>query len=267
MPTVLRPFDFISGHVLPGGALPIFYGTPRRLTSTEPLPYRRGDYGNPNDPDGVYQIVDAVMLGEGYAVLNWSFSRQNGGPLTFTPARGDGGELYRGGGSVARIVATQDGGTPGVQYFCGGTQWTVFAAQAPSGSWTSQIARLNISSSPDPATCPQPLNSAYTRWRVETLPILFRINGVFQTILTDCVISEHYDNTDPSTAGHVEQALYGRYWGRLGWFAYSLDPTINLGARLPQLPWPAPAGFNLQDARLNTNILPAASSQSTFGWP
>ncbi len=274
--TVSRPMDFAVGFVCPGGGLPTDCANPTRLTATDPLPYERGDYGNPEDPDGIFQIVFATMCGSdahsGCAILNWDFSHEYHSGPTFTPttaAFGYGGEVYRGGDQGwLRIVETRDGGTDHDQFFCGPTGWTAYAAQAPTGRWAEAVAHLNIEPAPGP--CTHPLNDAYTQWRAETLPLLFRINGVFQTLQTVCVISRHYDAATYDAANNLEEAVYGFRWGRLGWFKYSKAPAVNLGSRLPQLPWPGPGGaWEIQDGRLNTNVVVRSPPlpQLAFGWP
>jgi hypothetical protein len=265
--TVDRPFDFVVGAACPGGALPNACANPTRLRSTDPLPYIRGDYGNAADPDGIYQTVWSVMLDPGDAVQNVSFQHQSGGPATFIPSRGDGGDHYRGGNHAVRIVETRDIGVQGNQYFCGGTQWPLFTSKAPVGSWADEIAFLNISR--DPNICPQPLNAAYTRWQfVPSLPVLFTINRTRQVLDLPCVVSEHYNGNDIASAVSMEQFVFCKWWGNVWWANYRLGPPADLDGRVPQLPWPGPPNLGLGDARLRTNVVAwPPPTQASFGWP
>jgi hypothetical protein len=277
----INPLDYLAASVCPDGSPPLDCAAPVPMTAATPLTYRRGDYGNVGNPQGIYQLVDAVLSASGgSAILDWDFSGYGPayGGAKFTPKRGDGGEIYVvGGDGVVRAPATEDGGTPGVQYFCGvadgGTGWIDFADTAPTGSWDSAVAKLKIAHDA-PTPCPLPLGSAFTRWRRETLPVMFTIAGRRQTLGLDCVIGEHYGGAALATAVTMEQGVWCKNWGRVWFAAYARGPAgpaaQNVSAAFA--PWPAPPerpDVTLQDSRLWTHVIatPGGGPQSAFGWP
>jgi hypothetical protein len=268
--------------------------------ASDPMLWRKHDYGTPTDG---YVAMDGVESDDGtWFATVWSFAPYD----KFNSALGDGGEMYVVENGTVRVTATQDGGTPGMQYFvgpkCGGTGWIAFDNKAPTGAWRDTVATLG--DQPDPTACP-PLNASYTRWRMETLTIPFRTFGfraipgptwrllptssgtrslsrwrdlaaasvgVVQSLTLRCIVYEHWNGASIASAVDVEQAVWCAGWGRVWWAKYSPGPVTDLGYRLPAIPWPAPPerpDFNIKDARLNTNIVAADGSMSAtvFGWP
>lgn len=157
---------YLVAGICPGGLPPNNCANPVQMTVDTPRTWRRGDYGNGADANNIYMLVDAVLSATGQsAILDWDFSRWQGG-TGFTASRGDGGEILivSPNGAIS-APATQDGGTAGVQYFCGiaqgGTGWVDGSTTPPTGSWASGVAYL--SETPDPANCPMPLTFAFTR--------------------------------------------------------------------------------------------------------
>ena len=289
------PFNwYLVAGICPGGLPPNNCANPVQMTVDTPRTWRRGDYGNTTDVNGIYQAVDAVASASGQtAIFDWDFARSSGavGPNgedwskpTFTPSRGDGGETYivYPNGMIS-APATQDGGTPGVQYFCGvaqgGTGWVDGSTTPPTGSWASGDAWL--SETPDPANCPMPLNFAFTRWRHEVLPVGFTYwDAANQTHVAkfdpiDCIISEHYSGMDIASATAMEQGVWCKNWGRV-WFAAfsSVLPAGSSSANVmaAYAPWPKPPerpDMNELGSRLFTNVVltPGGTPESAFGWP
>ena|ERR1700674_3254191 len=266
-----NPLDYLAAKVCPDGSSPNNCTNPVPMTVDTPLTWRRGDFGNPGDPNGIAQILDAVLSASGQSViLDWSFERYpawaGGGPTTFTPSRGDGGEIYQiGPDGFVRTLSTQAGNSP-LQYFCGGTGWIAFGPNPPSGRWISTVAQLNISG--DTTSCPSPLNPGFTRWRRETLRIANTIPGG-NGLTFDCIIGEHYNGASIATAKDMEQSVWCSDWGRVAWASYRPGSPEPPQATLP---WPAPPerpDFALGDNRLSTNVIrtPGAAPQRAFGWP
>jgi hypothetical protein len=191
------------------------------LHRDDPLTYRRFDIGH-------YQASDSFLLPDGSAIIAVSFMPF--GP--FNPANGDGGDHYVVEADAVRIAATQDGGTPGVQYFvgkaCGGDGWLLFKTDA-TNEWKETVARL--SESPDPSSC----------------------NGA-------TLVSEHYDGPDFPTSHNAERFFLARGWGRLAWQAFGdTPPAIDLSTRCPDFGFNVPPvpGWYLRDCRIATMIEPA----------
>jgi hypothetical protein len=119
----INPMEYLIESRNPDG------NTSTPLHQADRLTYRRQDFGG-------FQDEDAFLLPDGSAILTWSYPPF--GP--FDARNGDGGERYIIDGHTVRIDSTQDGGTPGVQYFtgavCGGTGWVAFRDDADA-SWSS----------------------------------------------------------------------------------------------------------------------------------
>jgi hypothetical protein len=208
------------------------------------LTYRRFDIGH-------YQASDSFLLPDGSAIIAVSFMPF--GP--FNPANGDGGDHYVVEADAVRIAATQDGGTPGVQYFvgkaCGGDGWLLFKTDAKN-EWKSLVARL--SESPDPNSCNgATLGSALTRYTRQS--VTFPALGTVDTL-----VSEHYDGPDFPTSHNAERFFLARGWGRLAWQAFGdTPPAIDLSTRCPDFGFNVPPvpGWYLRDCRIATMIEPA----------
>lgn len=283
---VFNPLDYLAAGICPDGSPPNNCASPSPMTVNTPRTWRRGDYGNGGDPDGIYQLVDAVFSAtEQSVIFDWDFSRYGlaYGGAGFTPSRGDGGEVYVDDSGSVRAIATEDGGTLpvppatfAVQYFCGvgqgGTGWFDFGTGISTGSWTSGIAGLGNYPVPNPSTCA--ITPAFTRWRRETLPVLFTVSGVRQTLTLDCVISEHYSGMDIASATAMEQGVWCKGWGRVWFGAYAPGPAGSPGENVmaASAPWPGPPerpDMTLQSSRLWTNVIlaPGGTPERAFGWP
>lgn len=212
------------------------------LRASDPLTYRRLDSGN-------YQITDSFLAPDSTAITALTFI-----PFSlFNATRGDGGDQYVVEGDTARAAATQDGGTPGVQYFvgkaCGGEGWVLFKSDADA-SWKSLVAHL--SDSPNPTACP-PLGAAYTRYIRQ--PVTYPNLGVI-----DSLVTEHYDRDTIANSRAAERMFFGYGWGRLVWQAWGPTPSVvDLSTRCPDFGWNTPPvdGWYLEDCREAVNIIPA----------
>jgi hypothetical protein len=187
------------------------------LRDTDALTYRRADWaGN--------QLEDSFLTADG-AITTWSYSPY--GP--FVAANGDGGEHEVVTNGIAAIVATQDGGTPGVQVFP--IPWVVAANAADCAQgWTTW--------------------DSFNRGCVTT--ITYPATGFGLTSITaQTIVSEH---GDPGVA--VERIFQARGWGRLLWQAWRPTGTPVDPARWPGVTGtvPPPPGV-LLDVRLNTNLV------------
>jgi hypothetical protein len=232
--------------------------------------WRRHDFPPPIG----YQIADSALSNDEKEVIN-TFSFPPFGP--FNPSNGDGGEIYVVEGATVRITATQDGGTPGMQYFvgprCGGDGWVLFRTDVTTGSWKSLVARL--ADVPKPTLCP-PLVRAFTRYRMELITFPFLFNNKTRPVSGATIISEHYDGNSISNSSHLERFFLMQGWGKLRWEAWttnhSIKPPPDLPQRCPFIPFsvpPTPA-WQMVDCRMWTNICPTQKSGwsvDQFGWP
>lgn len=228
-PAIPDPLDYLAPDVTPD----------------QPVAAFRFDIGH-------YQASYAQRLPDGSAILDWSYVPF--GP--FVAANGDGGERYIVEGDTVRIDSTQDGGTPGVQYFtgaaCGGTGWIAFLTNADS-SWRALVARLG--DRPDPSQCSTG-SSAFTRYR--RVMVTFPKLGALDTI-----ISEHYSGADMASAPAMERSFFAKGYGRVAWQAWGkagwTPPPPDLAARCPDFGWNSPpvAGLFLVDCREALDSEPA----------
>lgn len=260
---------FLVERVMPDGSPALVPGSGAKRTAYDTLTWARSDYGRPG---GYERYVAAEDLPRGRWVGAWSFY-----PWTlFNAALGDGGQTVQNDAANAYIMETQDGGRAGVQVFTGrgsvapngghGTGWVVCDRYPPTGSWAAVIAYLNIDGA-------MPLNAAWTRWRIEMLPIPFTVFGAAKNITLPCIISEHYNGASIAAAVSMEQSIYAMGWGEVWWAAYGTGARIaDFAARVPfGLPWLGPferQDFVLEDARLWTQVLPISSGEAaTVQWP
>lgn len=228
-PVTISPADYLSGPT----------------QQADPIRSRRFDFGH-------FQANDAFRLPDGSAILAWSYAPF--GP--FDAALGDGGERYVVENGTVRIDSTQDGGTPGVQYFvgaaCGGTGWVAFRADA-TAAWQTIVAHLDDHSNPSQCDA---ANAALTRYERATVtyPVLGPV---------DTVVSEHYDSGSLASATALERAFYALGYGRLVWQRWGpTPPTIDLSARCPDFGWNTSpvAGWHLDDCREAVTTEPADGS-------
>ena len=234
-------------------------------TEADPMRMRRRDWP---PPDG-YVAQDAILGADGPETI---WSTPPFGP--FVAAHGDGGEIYAVEGGTVRIVATQDGGKPYLQGFygarCGGTGWTLFRSDAPTGRWASLVARLSDLRVGSPCFA---WSSALTRYRLEAVSAPWIVDRQRREIVRPTVIAEHYDRGSIAAATSMERSLFAKGVGRIVWEAWSrrAAPAAELAARCPGTAWstpPAP-GWRLVDCRYATNTTAADGMMSgaAFGWP
>ena len=222
---------YLAPLVCPDGGLAVIEGcaNPTPLLGSAALQFRR--YDQSRSPT---QIEDAWQLDDGSGYSN-DFSYPPNGP--FVPANGDGGDVLVTDGHTVRISYTQNGCAVGpgcptgtiagwwVGPLCGGTGWLEFDDQAPiDGSWKSRVATLagSVVSASD---CSQPLNSAYTQWRGDTLPIVLTVNGTPRSITGQVVVSEHYGGATAQTATSMERVIMFAEFGRLSWQSWTTTPA------------------------------------------
>lgn len=228
------------------------------------MSYLAGATGPRHDwplPDG-YVVSESVALSQGSVRQTWDFKPFG----SYDANRGDGYQIAQVGlDGFVRFTETVDGGTVGVQHFvgqrCGGTGWLVFGIDAPTGTWREAVARLNIAQ--DPATCPQTLNEALTRYRLESVDMPFAVAGAHETRTISTVISEHYDARTIGRAGALERSYLGQGYGLLRWEAWGrVPPSItDLPERCGPVAYsdpPAP-GWVLRDCRTYTNVMEAGN--------
>lgn len=237
--TSLNPLDFLVQKGPAGDA-----------RSDELLTQRRHDWPLPVG----YEVSDSVLLPDGRVLQ--TFSMAPWGP--FSAANGDGGQIAEiGADGYVRFTQTRDGGTPHMQYFVGGTGWIVFGQDAVRGQWKELVAELSNSASPNQQTA---LSLAYTRYRLETIPFKFAIDGAVQTIALPAIISEHYSGETIAKATALERSYFALGWGLVRWEAWSKSASnVNLDAEGRYFPVdfsgpPAP-GWLLDDVRTYTNIV------------
>jgi hypothetical protein len=195
------------------------------LLDTDKLSYRRQDVGG-------YQDTDAFVAGDGGPETTWSYPPFG----AFNAANGDGGEHYAiASDGTVTIDSTQDGSQPGVQHFAG---WLAFRADAAA-------SRQCGTGADGKAYC-------YQR-QVVTFPALGAV---------DSVIGEHYNTSDPASAGAMERSFWGLGWGRLVWQSWNREGAAAQTARCPDFGWnaaPQP-GLVLTDCREAVTVVPADGS-------
>ena len=222
-------------------------------------------------PDG-YQTVDSFESDDGsYFESIFSFAPFD----RFVATNGDGGEIYVTDGSTVRIAVTEDGGQLGVvQGFygaaCGGTGWVLFRNDAPTGRWAEIVARLKG----EPVGHPCLAKSlAYTRYRLEPVPIPFIIEGRPTILTLPTIISEHFNAANVARASAMERTFMAKGGGRVIWESWTKRPPSvrDLSNRCPGTAWsvaPAP-GWYLGDCRYSTNLVSADGrlTGDLYGWP
>jgi hypothetical protein len=263
------PMSFLVQTRCEHGGAPWNCDDPVMQKASDVVRYRRHDWPPPTG----YQISDSVLSNDGSQVIS-TFSFPPFGP--FNAAHGDGGEIYVFDGTTVRITATQDGGTPGMQYFvgprCGGDGWVVFRTDAPTGSWRSLVARLRDVS--DPNSCPK-LVEAFTQYRLEQITFPFIRVNESRSVTAPTIISEHYGGRSIARASSMERFFLLQGWGKVRWEAWttnhSIRPPPDLPQRCPSLQFSTPptASWQMVDCRMWTNVQPVKGGWSVdqFGWP
>ena len=154
--------------------------------------YRKHDWPNKLDDAATvlgYQASDSVLeCRGGRTLIVQTFDFGTGGRTfgRFDGDRGDGGQVLLFIGDWASYAMTEDGGG-GIQWFLGDScrsatdwdasflGWLVFRNDVDSSAWRDLVARLNIAAAP--TRCPDRFNTAFTRFRLATIQMPFRIVG------------------------------------------------------------------------------------------
>ena len=269
-PPTINPVDYVVQHACNvAGDFLNCTGTLHAQTTAEVAQYRKRDLPAPTG----YQIGDCTLNPDGS--MPCEFSYPPFGP--FAVANGDGGDLYvTDPGGITRVKVTQDGDKPGVlQHFtgpeCGADGWVSFRDDPPTGSWASMVARLNDTPT---TTCPQRLNSAFTRWRLENITWTLYEGSSPRTVTLPTIISEHYGRDTIAASKAMERFFYAKGAGRVRWSSWKKGTSVDsdLAVRCPAVPYdvaPDDSGWNLSDCRTWTAIEPAAAgwSAAIYGWP
>jgi hypothetical protein len=250
--------------------------TPRLGATT--VSWRRCDWGS--NGNAYYQCTDSYLADDSSVIVQtYAFSLN--GP--FNAANGDGGQLVDVDAASGNITAlsTQDGGTPGMQWFvgakCGGQGWVIaeLSLGLAYATWTATADKLAISA--DPNACPG-MGSALDAWESFTVSYPFQVNGQMQLRTIPTLISEHFDHADPTQSVYMERSFFGQLYGLLRWEAWAspatgATPPADLAQRCPATSLaddyqPPLAGWILYDCRNWTNIMPVSGwSGDAYGWP
>ena len=272
---------------------------PRLMREDDRLPWRKHDWGGAGGPLAGWQASDAVLAERGGV----SFADQTfdfGAPATDGAGRpdafgrfdgNDGGDAIIIVGDTVSAFLTQDGGTPGLQWFIGracdkpGLEryigWVLFRSDL-AADWHSVVAELGD----EPAdACPARFNRAFTRYRLtdEALPVQrLGADGVpgRQTATLRAVLVEHYDAATIAKAHALERFYYARGLGKVRWEAWSTQERFAAQAdalarsgRCPALAdsTPPAEGWRMADCRMWTNIVaepvPPVWRVRDFNWP
>jgi hypothetical protein len=238
-------------------------GTP--LKCDTPLPFTKYDWGR-------FQARDSVLSCDGRVVIETFHNRA---PFTepFSATKGDGGQLFVDDGHAIRAAATQDGGSPGMQYFLGhgqgGDGWLVYWDAVTWNSCGTKTAMLGGSSDPN---AQQPLHGAETHacWNSVWWPLRWNGGSPLWYYLPT-ITSWHCDGDG------CERMMFAYGWGLLRWDAWApRASTVDLSARCP-LTWQPPAygapprpGWQMVDCRMMTDIqlTPGGTRRAVdFQWP
>jgi hypothetical protein len=271
----------------------------RPMTEDDPVRWRKHDWGGTGGPIAGWQASDSVVAHrDGVAFIDQTFDF--GAPATDNTGRpdrffgfdqNDGGDAIRVIGDTASAFLTQDGGTPGLQWFIGPAcsqpgpgryvSWVLFKSDVDT-TWRSLIAELGD----DPKdVCPVRYNHAFTRYKLVSESFPFQrltANSVLtqQTMTLPTIIVEHYDARSIDRAHALERFYYARGLGKVRWEAWSNDDRKSAQAdafartsRCAALPdaTPPDTGWRMVDCRMWTNIVSNQSEPSwrvrDFGWP
>lgn len=269
-PPTINPIDYVVQHVCSSaGDFLNCPGTLHAQTTAETAQYRKHDLPAPAG----YQIGDCTLNSDGS--MPCEFSYPPFGP--FVAADGDGGDLHvTDPDGTTRVSQTQDGGKMGVlQHFtgpeCGADGWVSFKDDPPTGSWASTVARLNDRPT---ATCPEKLNKAFTRWRLENILWTFYEGTGPRTVILPTIISEHYGRDTIAGSRAMERFYYAKNAGRVRWSSWTKAAPrgYEIAVRCPAVAYdvaPDNSGWNLSDCRTWTAIEPAAAgwTGAMYGWP
>jgi hypothetical protein len=271
----------------------------RPMTEDDAGRWRKHDWGGTVGQLAGWQASDAVIARRnGVAFVDQTFdfsapATDNAGrpDRFFRFDQNDGGDAIRIVGDTASAFLTQDGGTPGLQWFIGPgcsqpgpgryVSWVLFKSDVDA-SWRTLVAELGD----DPQdACPSRFNHAFTRYRLvsESLPFQRLAAGgvpTRQTATLPTIVVEHYDARSIDRAHAMERFYFARGMGKVRWEAWSKDDRKSSQAealaregRCPVLLDAAPpeAGWLMIDCRTWTNIVNDPSQPAwrvrDFGWP
>jgi hypothetical protein len=265
--TVPDPLAYLVQQRCPDGQLQVTEtacpGRPE--TAADPMRVSRHDW----PPPAGHMAQDAILGLDGPETL-WDFAPFG----RFEARKGDGGEVYAVAGDTVRIALTQDGGTPYLQGFhgagCGGSGWIVFRTDAPTGRWASLVARLSGGRARAPCAAG---DSAFTRYRLETVSAPWIVGGQRTEIALPTIISEHYDRATLAASRNMERSFFARGVGRIIWEAWTrgAPASADTAVRCPGTAWSTPPadGWRLSDCRYATNLVVTDGTMSSerFGWP
>ena len=274
-------------------------GASRPMTEDDPVLWRKHDWGGSEGPTTGWQISDAVSAQrDGMAFVDQTFdfgapaTDNSGRPDAFRRFDGnDGGDAIVASGDTASVFLTQDGGTPGLQWFVGENcerpgrdryiSWVLFKTDV-GPDWHSLVAALRDRPND---ICPRKFSQAFTRYKrvTDTYPVR-RIdpNGseTRRMVTLPTILSEHYDRPTIDASGSMERFYYAARLGKVRWEAWSADAgksaqaaTLARSGRCPPLADSAPpgSGWMMVDCRMWTNIViePDASVWHVrdFNWP
>ncbi len=216
---------------------------------------------------GSNSSVDAVEYGGNGYVLTWRFGDH------FDLGIGAGGEFYRVLGKVCKIWFTQDGGTPGKQFFVAPGDgpwdgWVVCDDETPTGKWKDGIATLGIASNPE-AKLPS-YSKSYTRFRRELVTFDALVFGDLRKITLWAIISEHYDNATIESSSALERSFYAEGIGRAAWESWKRNHPGT--SRITGTDWsaaPPGAGWVFSDGGNNMRFerKDGSFNVSSYGWP
>ena len=203
------------------------------------------------------------------------------------PAHGDGGNLVGiNSEGFIRIFATSDGSKPGELYYFvgppGPNGWVMGGTDAVLGvpRWIEHSCMIQ-QSFPGPNNPEGVLTPAYTRYTRQFVSVPVWFNGGSREIDNyDCIISEHYDDADPSKSVAFERFVLAYGWGLIRWEAWAKSgtPSPYLDERTPAMAYCYPnegaaPGFKLMDSRhwMNLHIedwtAPNRFRVIDAGWP
>jgi hypothetical protein len=270
----------------------------RPMTEDDPVIWRKHDWGGINGPLAGWQASDAVVAHRGgvsFADQIFDFGApaadNSGHPDAFFRFdANDGGDAIVIVGDAASAFLTQDGGTPGLQWFtgpvCTGLEgyvaWLLFKADA-AADWRSIVAEL--SRSPDDTCTASRQAQAFTRYKLatETFPLQRLDLGdppPGQSVTLPTIVSEHFDAARPEASRAMERFYYARGLGKVRWEAWSAarqdaaqSAQFEATGRCPPV---ADGGapddrWHLVDCRMWTNIVANRDHPGwrvrDFNWP
>lgn len=274
-------------------------GQRRLLHETDPLHWRKHDWGESNGPVAGWQASDSVLAERsGVSFVDQTFDF--GAPATDNSGQADafyrfdandGGDAIMMIGDTASIFLTQDGGMPGLQWFIGPgcaqpgigryLAWALFRTDV-SAEWQSIVRDMHYMPKDD---CPPRFNHALTRYRLVSEDFPFQRPGpngsaIRQTAMLSTVIAEHFDARTLANAHAMERFYYARFWGKVRWEAWSRDDRkssqaaalARSGRCAPLADSGAPDdGWQMVDCRMWTNIVVVPPQRiwrvRDFNWP